>query len=141
MDLKSHQLGPDFVMKKKACFKCGDFNHLAYECRKRVKRGTTRASWIPTVNGNFPPVNRKFSTRSRNFPTVNRKFSIASRRFPTGSTKNLTADIGMKGKAIKPSACCTWKPSQNLSNKGPKNNSVSVMFNKYTYIDTQGRLK
>nr|GEU73365.1 ribonuclease H-like domain-containing protein [Tanacetum cinerariifolium] len=34
-NLKSHQLGPDFVMKKKACFSCGNFNHLAYECRKR----------------------------------------------------------------------------------------------------------
>nr|GEX75473.1 hypothetical protein [Tanacetum cinerariifolium] len=34
-NLKSHQLGPDFVMKNKACFKCGDFNHLAYKCRKR----------------------------------------------------------------------------------------------------------
>nr|GFB16728.1 ubiquitin hydrolase [Tanacetum cinerariifolium] len=32
-NLKSHPLGPDFVMKKKACFNCGDFNHLAYECR------------------------------------------------------------------------------------------------------------
>nr|GEY45810.1 putative ribonuclease H-like domain-containing protein [Tanacetum cinerariifolium] len=42
-NLKSHQLGPGFVMKKKACFNCGDFNHLAYDCRKRVKRGTTRS--------------------------------------------------------------------------------------------------
>nr|GEZ05758.1 hypothetical protein [Tanacetum cinerariifolium] len=42
-NLKSHQLGPDFVMKKKACFNYGDFNHLAYECRKRVKRETTRS--------------------------------------------------------------------------------------------------
>nr|GEU86680.1 ubiquitin hydrolase [Tanacetum cinerariifolium] len=40
---KSHQLGPNFVMKKKACFKCGDFNHLAYDCRKRVKKGTSRS--------------------------------------------------------------------------------------------------
>nr|GEY64960.1 putative ribonuclease H-like domain-containing protein [Tanacetum cinerariifolium] len=123
-------ISPDFVMKKKACFNCGDFNHLAYECRKRVKRGTTRpfqrksavisqyrAPWIPTVNQNFPHVNRKFSTGSRNFPTVNRKFSTANRKFPTGSTKNLTADMGMKGKAIKSSACWTWKPSHNLSNK------------------------
>nr|GFA35920.1 hypothetical protein [Tanacetum cinerariifolium] len=30
---------PDFVMKKKPCFNCGDFNHLAYECRKKVKGG------------------------------------------------------------------------------------------------------
>nr|GFA44251.1 ribonuclease H-like domain-containing protein [Tanacetum cinerariifolium] len=41
-NLKSHQLGPDFVMKKKACFNCGDFNHLAYDYRKRVKK-----SFIP----------------------------------------------------------------------------------------------
>nr|GEW29311.1 ribonuclease H-like domain, reverse transcriptase, RNA-dependent DNA polymerase [Tanacetum cinerariifolium] len=34
-NLKSHQLGPNFVMKKKACFNCGDFNHLAYDCSKR----------------------------------------------------------------------------------------------------------
>nr|GEU82565.1 hypothetical protein [Tanacetum cinerariifolium] len=164
-NLKSHQLGPDFVMKKKACFNCGDFNHLSYECRKRVKKGTTRsqsntykspshrpvvyrpnrspmrsmrpnmncacsnitsfnksthsytnkpfqrksavktqyrAPWMSTVNKNFPPVNRKFSTGSRNFPTVNRKFSTASRKFPTGSTRNPTTDIGMKGKAWLP---------------------------------------
>nr|GFA03490.1 hypothetical protein [Tanacetum cinerariifolium] len=37
-NLKSYQLGPDFVMKKKACFNYGDFNHLACDCRKRVKR-------------------------------------------------------------------------------------------------------
>nr|GEV49471.1 hypothetical protein [Tanacetum cinerariifolium] len=62
-------------------------------------------------------------------------------KFSTGSTKCSTADMGMKGKAAKPSAYWFWKPSQILSNKGPKNNSVSVMFKKYTYIDTQGRLK
>nr|GEZ94861.1 hypothetical protein [Tanacetum cinerariifolium] len=40
-NLKSHQLGPDFVMKKKACFNWGEFNHLAYDCRKRVKKSFT----------------------------------------------------------------------------------------------------
>nr|GFA79012.1 hypothetical protein [Tanacetum cinerariifolium] len=39
--MKTQQLGPDFAMKKKACYNCGDFNHLAYDCRKRVKRGTS----------------------------------------------------------------------------------------------------
>nr|GEW13085.1 ubiquitin hydrolase [Tanacetum cinerariifolium] len=33
-NLKTQQIGPDFFMKKKACFNCGDFNHLAYDCRK-----------------------------------------------------------------------------------------------------------
>nr|GEY79712.1 hypothetical protein [Tanacetum cinerariifolium] len=157
-------------MKKKACFNCGEFNHLAYDCRKRMKKNFTskpvahspyrppvrpvrtnmngarpnrtsfnkqahsyanrpfhktsavrshyRAPWVPTVNRNFPPVNRKFSTSSRNFPTANRKFPTASRKFPAGSTKCSTADMGMKGKAVKPSSCWFWKPSQNLSNKG-----------------------
>nr|GEX25954.1 hypothetical protein [Tanacetum cinerariifolium] len=42
-NLKSYQLGPEFVLKKKACFNCGEFTHLANNCRKRVKRGTTRS--------------------------------------------------------------------------------------------------
>nr|GFA16917.1 hypothetical protein [Tanacetum cinerariifolium] len=35
--------GPEIVLKKKACFNCGDFSHLANECRKRVQRETTRS--------------------------------------------------------------------------------------------------
>nr|GEY68566.1 hypothetical protein [Tanacetum cinerariifolium] len=42
-NLKSHQLGPNFVMEKKAYFNCGDFNNLAYDCRKRVKKGISRS--------------------------------------------------------------------------------------------------
>nr|GEW70341.1 hypothetical protein [Tanacetum cinerariifolium] len=34
-NLKSYQLGPEFVLKKKACFNYGDFIHLANDCRKR----------------------------------------------------------------------------------------------------------
>nr|GFB05777.1 ribonuclease H-like domain-containing protein [Tanacetum cinerariifolium] len=103
-------------------------------------RSPYRAPWVPSFNRNYPLVNRKFSTGSRNFPTANRKFSTVSRKFLTGCTKTPTTDMGMKGKDVKPSACWSWKPSHNLSNKGPKNNSVLVMFKKYTYIDTQGRL-
>nr|GEV95025.1 ubiquitin hydrolase [Tanacetum cinerariifolium] len=42
-NFKSHQLGPNFILKKMACYNCGDFNHLAYDCRKRVKQGTSRS--------------------------------------------------------------------------------------------------
>nr|GFA48247.1 hypothetical protein [Tanacetum cinerariifolium] len=190
-NLKSYQLGPEFVLKKKACFNCGDFSHFANKCRKRVQRETPRsqnhaymspshrsaghiphgapmrppyrsashrpygasmrpshrphgpsmnplrpnmngarlnrsffiqahsyktrpylkssvvktqyrAPWVPTVNRNNPPVNRKFSTSRRNFPTVNRKLPTASRKFTTSSTKIHTADMGRKGKAVKP---------------------------------------
>nr|GFC64451.1 ubiquitin hydrolase [Tanacetum cinerariifolium] len=42
-NLKSQQLGPDFFMKKKACYNCGDFSHLANDCRRMVQRETTRS--------------------------------------------------------------------------------------------------
>nr|GFC80027.1 ubiquitin hydrolase [Tanacetum cinerariifolium] len=42
-NLKTQQLGPDFAMKKKACYNCGDFSHLANDCRKRLQRETTRS--------------------------------------------------------------------------------------------------
>nr|GEZ76422.1 uncharacterized mitochondrial protein AtMg00810-like [Tanacetum cinerariifolium] len=86
--------------------------------RTLAVRSHYRAPWVPTLNRSFSPVNRKLSTGSRNFPTANRKFPTASRKFPTasrkfptGSTKCSTDDMGMKGKAIKPSACWFWKPS------------------------------
>nr|GFC93111.1 hypothetical protein [Tanacetum cinerariifolium] len=40
-NLKSYQLGPEFVLHKKPCFNCGDISHLANDCRKRVQRETT----------------------------------------------------------------------------------------------------
>nr|GEZ03946.1 ribonuclease H-like domain-containing protein [Tanacetum cinerariifolium] len=86
------------------------FNKQAHSYENRPFHRTSavrppyRASWVLTVNRNFPPVNRKFSTGSRNFPSANRKFPTASNKFSTGSTKCSTVDMGMKGKAIKPSA-------------------------------------
>nr|GFA52113.1 ubiquitin hydrolase [Tanacetum cinerariifolium] len=96
-NLKSQQLGPDFAIEKKACYNCGDFSHLANDCRKktaghrphgppmrpmrsnmngtRPKRTSAvkpqyRAPWVPTVNRNFPPVNRKLPTGNSNVSTV-----------------------------------------------------------------------
>nr|GEY87998.1 hypothetical protein [Tanacetum cinerariifolium] len=110
----------------------------SYETRPFLKSSAVktpyRAPWVPTVNRNNPPDNRKFSTGRRKFPPANRKFPTASRKFTTGSTKVHTADMGRKGKALKPSACWTWNPSQKLSNKGPINNSGSSQNN----IDDKG---
>nr|GEV79314.1 ribonuclease H-like domain-containing protein [Tanacetum cinerariifolium] len=40
-NLKSQQLGKDFLMKNKACFKCGHFDHLAYDCGVWVEKRKT----------------------------------------------------------------------------------------------------
>nr|GEV14586.1 ubiquitin hydrolase [Tanacetum cinerariifolium] len=37
-NLKSQQLGENFVMKNKVCFNCGDFDHLSYDCCKWVEQ-------------------------------------------------------------------------------------------------------
>nr|GFC47731.1 hypothetical protein [Tanacetum cinerariifolium] len=48
----------------------------SYETRPFLKSSAVktqyRALWVPTVNRNNPPVNRKCSTGRRNFPIVNR---------------------------------------------------------------------
>nr|GEX72487.1 ribonuclease H-like domain-containing protein [Tanacetum cinerariifolium] len=38
-NLKSQQLGENFLMKNKACFKCRQFDHLAYDCGVWVTKG------------------------------------------------------------------------------------------------------
>nr|GEV08516.1 hypothetical protein [Tanacetum cinerariifolium] len=119
-NLKSQQLGPDFVMKKKACFNCGDFNHLAYDCRKRVKKSFTpkpvahrpnRPPVRTNMNGARPnrtsfnkhahsyanrPFHRTSAVRSYyRAPwvlTVNRNFPPVNRKFSTGSRNFPTAN-------------------------------------------------
>nr|GFB72381.1 ubiquitin hydrolase [Tanacetum cinerariifolium] len=55
-NLKSYQLGPEFVLHNKSCFNCGDFSHIAKDCRRRVQRETNRRRV------------QKETTRSQNHP-------------------------------------------------------------------------
>nr|GFB16893.1 ribonuclease H-like domain-containing protein [Tanacetum cinerariifolium] len=104
------------------------FQTPSFETRPFLKSSAVnnsyRAPWVPTVNRYVPPVNRKFSTGRRNFPTAHRKFPTASNKYTTGSTKNHTTNMRRKEKAVKPSACWTWNPSQELSNKGSSQNNI-----------------
>nr|GFA07825.1 ribonuclease H-like domain-containing protein [Tanacetum cinerariifolium] len=101
--------------------------------RTSTVRSPYRAPWVPIVNRNYLPVNRKFSTGSRKFPTANRKFPTASRKFPTGSTKDSTADIGRKGKAVKPSAY--WAvPRTKLMTKAWDNGCSRYMTGNISYL-------
>nr|GEZ08061.1 ubiquitin hydrolase [Tanacetum cinerariifolium] len=40
-NLKSQQLGNNFLLKNKACFNCCQFDHLSYDCGKWVDQGKT----------------------------------------------------------------------------------------------------
>nr|GEY30027.1 hypothetical protein [Tanacetum cinerariifolium] len=188
-NLKSQQLGNNFVMKKKACYNCGDFSHLAYDWRKMVKKGTSRsqnkthesftpkpvvhrpfkppvrsmrsnmngarpnktsfnkqvhsyanrplqrtsavrpqyrAPWVPIVNRNFSPVNRKLPTGNSNVSTV---CCCCSRHVNTARPK---AVINRRNwvNDVKASACWVWKPV--------KSNSASIILKKYDYVDVRG---
>ncbi|GKA54740.1 retrovirus-related pol polyprotein from transposon TNT 1-94 [Tanacetum coccineum] len=76
-DQKSNQLGCNFVFNNKACFNCGDFDHIQYSCPKHMApRAVLMKIGLKTVN-NARPVNtvrsvhtsRPFST-ARSFNTV-----------------------------------------------------------------------
>nr|GEV30028.1 hypothetical protein [Tanacetum cinerariifolium] len=141
---KSHHLGPNFVMKKKACFNYGDFNHLAYDCRKRVKMGISRSqnnthkSFTPrpaVYKPYRPPMRPMRSNMNAAWPnrtSFNKPAHSYTKRHQ--HTKISTGDMGKKENAVKAPSCWFWKPSHNLSNKGPNSNSVSVMFKKYTAV-------
>nr|GEX13381.1 hypothetical protein [Tanacetum cinerariifolium] len=155
-NLKSYQLGPEFVLHKKPCFNCGDFSHLANDCRRRVQRETTRphgppmrpmrsnmngarpkrtsvvrpqyrAPWVPTVNRNFPVVNRKLLTGNSNVSTV---CCCCSRHVNTARPK---AVINRRNrvKDVQASACWVWK--------SVKPNSASIILKRYDYVDVRGR--
>nr|GEU84845.1 hypothetical protein [Tanacetum cinerariifolium] len=53
-NLKSYQLGANFVMKKMACYNCGNFNHLAFDCCKWVDNGRSWAKNNNTHNSMSP---------------------------------------------------------------------------------------
>nr|GFC03053.1 hypothetical protein [Tanacetum cinerariifolium] len=66
-------------------------------------------SFIKFVKANDSPNNSKTDkAETARKPLV--------KKIPTGGIKFSTADMGRKGKAVKPSACWFWRPSQKLSN-------------------------
>nr|GEV51713.1 hypothetical protein [Tanacetum cinerariifolium] len=179
-NLKTQQLGKDFVMKNKACFKCGQFDHLAYDCGVWVNKGKTwpknnythksmsprtvfhktgrtpinrpninvaqpkRTSFAKTTHSYVRrPFQRKSAVRTQfrapRVSTVNTKFPTVDSKFPTAKS-TFTAGLGNKGKVVKALACWILRPKQHTTDKGLNSNSVLVIFKKYQYIDTQGRL-
>nr|GEZ00774.1 hypothetical protein [Tanacetum cinerariifolium] len=79
-NLKSHQLGANFMMKKKACYNCGGIDHLSYDYSKWVKMRRL----CPKNNNTHKSMQpRPAIHRVDRFPTVNLKFSTAARRVKT----------------------------------------------------------
>nr|GEZ74130.1 ubiquitin hydrolase [Tanacetum cinerariifolium] len=68
-NLKSQQLGENFVRKNMACFNCGDFNHLAYDCGLGVKKGRTCPTYTHKSMPPRPSTHRPYRPPMR--PNIN----------------------------------------------------------------------
>ncbi|GJV67475.1 putative ribonuclease H-like domain-containing protein, partial [Tanacetum coccineum] len=62
---KSNQLGKDFVMYNKACYICGSFNHLLFNCHNHQRRGIVYKNNYNRVNSKntHPSVLRNMSPK------------------------------------------------------------------------------
>ncbi|GJR85115.1 hypothetical protein Tco_0209126 [Tanacetum coccineum] len=116
-NLKSQQLGKDFVMQNKACYKCGSFEHLKVNCNKN-KTSLDAAqpkmkSFVKSAHSNVKmPFERKAATKNKIWvPTVRTKNSTVGLKVPT-TKPTVAAAKGNKGKAVKASARWIWKPKQ-----------------------------
>ncbi|GKB10858.1 putative ribonuclease H-like domain-containing protein [Tanacetum coccineum] len=107
---KSQQLGKEFVMQNKACYNCGSFEHLKFDCKQntRVFKGKSgQGTKVPTVGSKVPTAK----------PTV-------------------AAVKGNRGKAVKALACWIWKPKQNQLNQDSNLNGVSDNIDDKGYWDS-----
>ncbi|GJS73573.1 putative ribonuclease H-like domain-containing protein [Tanacetum coccineum] len=155
-------LGKDFVMQNKACYNCGSFEHLKFDCKQNtwVNKGKTwrrvdhdhdnmkypstpkLTSFVKTAHSHVKrPFVRKTAVKNKVWvPTARTKFPTVGSKVST-TKPTVVAVKGNRGKAVKASACWIWKPKRNQPEQGSNLNGVSVIFKKYKYIDTQGRPK
>ncbi|GJT46262.1 hypothetical protein Tco_0954977 [Tanacetum coccineum] len=138
-NLKSQQLGSDFVMNNKACFVCGSFDHLKKDCGKRI---------IKPVWKNTKRVNDLYSTRmTHSNPRRNmipQAVLMRSGIKVVNTAKPKDAHNAIKRNmfnAVKESACWVWMPKNRVVDHVSKYISASVTLKRLDYIDAQERFK
>nr|GFB42290.1 hypothetical protein [Tanacetum cinerariifolium] len=85
-----------------------------------------RALWVPTVNRNFPPVNRKLPTGNSNVSTV----CCCCSRHVNSARPKAVINRRNRVKDVQASACWVWK--------SVKPNSASIILKIYDYVDEEG---
>ncbi|GJY00549.1 hypothetical protein Tco_0357567 [Tanacetum coccineum] len=121
-NLKSQQLGSDFVMNNKACFVCGSFDHLKKDCGKRI---------IKPVWKNTRRVNDHYSTRmTHSNPRRNmipQAVLMRSGIKAVNTAKPKDAHNAVKRNrfnAVKASACWVWMPKNRVVDHGRNNAQI-----------------
>ncbi|GJS33967.1 hypothetical protein Tco_0532349 [Tanacetum coccineum] len=123
-NLKSQQLGSDFVMNNKACFVCGSFDHLKKDCGKRI----TKPVWKNTRRVNdYYSTRMTYSNPRRNM--IPQAVLMRSGIKAVNTAKPKDAHNAVKRKrfnAVKASACWVWMPKNRVVDHVSKNISASV---------------
>ncbi|GJZ54002.1 hypothetical protein Tco_0608887 [Tanacetum coccineum] len=138
-NLKSQQLGSNFVMIKKACYVCGSFEHLQYTCKHKRHVNDQKQVQKPIWN-NARRVDHHNSHRM-SYPHPKRNFVPKVVLMKTGMRPVNAAKPKAAFNAIKASACWVWMPKNRVVDHVSKNISASVTLKRLDYIDAQGRFK
>ncbi|GJS55522.1 putative ribonuclease H-like domain-containing protein [Tanacetum coccineum] len=128
-NMKSQQLGNNFVMYNKACYACGSFHHLQARCKYHQRERMVTETNHSRVNHSANTAPKAVLTRTGLKP-VNSVRHVNPKR-PNSAVLNAVREN--KGKAVKASACWVWRPI--------KLDSASIVLKKHTYIDARGRSK
>ncbi|GJT64401.1 putative ribonuclease H-like domain-containing protein, partial [Tanacetum coccineum] len=140
---KFDKLGKDFMMQNKACYNCGSFEHLKFDCKQntrvnkgkiwsRVDNNHNNMKYPYTLNSAYPKLTSFKPAHSHVKRPFVRKTAVKNKVWvPTARTKVPTAKPtvvavkGNRGKAVKASACWIWRPKQNQLDQGSNLNGVS----------------
>ncbi|GJV29169.1 ribonuclease H-like domain-containing protein [Tanacetum coccineum] len=138
-NLKSQQLGNEFVMNNKACFACGSFNHLIKDCKRKVQKpiwnNARRVNHHNSHRMSYPHPKRNFVPKAVLMKTRMRLVNVAKPKAAYNAVKR------NRFNAVKASAFWVWMPKNRVVDHVSKNISASVTLKRLDYIDAQGRFK
>ncbi|GKD38066.1 ribonuclease H-like domain-containing protein, partial [Tanacetum coccineum] len=138
-NLKSQQLGNEFVMNNKACFACGSFNHLIKDCKRKVQKpiwnNARRVNHHNSHRMSYPHPKRNFVPKAVLMKTGMRPVNAAKPKAAYNVVKRNRFNV------VKASACWVWMPKNRVVDHVSKNISASVTLKRLDYIDAQGRFK
>nr|GEU58031.1 ribonuclease H-like domain-containing protein [Tanacetum cinerariifolium] len=135
-NLKSQQLGSNFVIYNKAGFVCGSFDHLQAGCnyhqRERVVNGNnyTRVHCNYSAKKAHPSAHRNMSSRVVLMKTGLRLLNTTRPRVVNTARPNSAVGNVVKANqvnAVKALACWVWRPT--------KPNGASITLKRHNYID------
>ncbi|GKB61245.1 hypothetical protein Tco_0917431 [Tanacetum coccineum] len=130
-NLKSQQLGSNFVMYNKACYVCGSFDHLQYTCKQKRQLNGQREE--KPVWNNARRVNHQNSPRithpNPKRHMVPRKILTRSGPISLNTARQSHFNVVRTNwvNVVKASACWVWRPI--------KPNSASITLKRYDYVD------